>query len=461
MSSTNSNQPEVSRRTVVKGLGLGAVAAGAAPILAACSSSTTTTPSGSASASVGGKITIGSFQDPAMKAFREVYVKQFQQETGIEVVYEETSYDAWYQNSKSDGLHSTGAYDIYVMDDNWVPEFAAGGIIQNLDKLGFKPNPDILERGLEQGYWPPKSGPRLAAFKNDTPALYALVIIDDVNLLYYNKNDFATPPKTWDDIYNAMKAKAKPPTLYGWAARGVKGNPVVMTYLPFLNSYGGNFCNDDWSPGFAGPEGQAALVRLLSFLPYMSKSTPEFDTDQETAEMLQGNCMALTEYTGTAVNGVDNPADSKVVGMIDFATTPSQVKSGPAIGTFICGVASGAKNTAGALKFLDWFTSDKIQLQFAQNGGNAAVTQKALTDPTAAAKYRWLPAIADSVNNCVPKPRTPDEPKFEDILGTQLNLAIIDALAGGNPAQIAATRLKSAADQITALLQQNKSIYFG
>jgi multiple sugar transport system substrate-binding protein len=461
MSSSNSNQPEVSRRAVVKGLGLGAVAAGAVPVIAACSSSTSPSPSASGSASVGGKITIGSFQDPAMKAFREVYVKQFQQETGIEVVYQETSYDAWYTNSKSDGLNKTGAYDIYVMDDNWVPEYAAGGIIQNLDALGFKPNPDILPKGLEQGYWPPKNGPRLAAFKNDTPALYALVIIDDVNIMYYNKDHFATPPKTWDDIYNAMKSKAHPPTLYGWAARGVKGNPAVMTYLPFLNSYGGNFCNDDWSPGFAGPEGVGALVRLLSFLPYMSKSTPEFDTDQETGELLQGTCMALTEYTGTAVNGVDNPADSKVIGKIDFASTPSQVKSGPAIGTFICGVAAGAKNTPAALKFLDWFTSDKIQLQFAQNGGNASVTGKALTDPTAASKYRWLPAIADAVNNCTPKPRTPDEPKFEDILGTQLNLAIIDALAGGNLQTIAQSRLKTAADQMTAMLNQNKSIYFG
>jgi multiple sugar transport system substrate-binding protein len=397
-----------------------------------------------------------------MKPFRDVYVKQFQQETGIVVKYSETSYDAWYQSAKSDGLNGTGAYDIYVMDDNWVPEFAAGGVIQSLDKLGFKPNPDILAKGLEQGLWPPKSGPRLAAFKADNPQLYALVIIDDVNMLYYNKKHFDAPPKTWDDIYSAMKKSAAPPNLYGWASRGVKGNPAVMTYLPLLNSYGGNFSNDDWTPGFAGPEGVAALERLLTFLPYMSPSTPEFDTDQETGELLQGKAMALTEYTGTAVSAVDNPDSSKVVGEIDFLTTPSQVKAGPAIGTFICGISTGSKNTEAAMKFLDWFTSDKIQLQFAQQGGNAAVTSKALTDPTAASKYRWLPAIADSVNNAVAKPRTPDEPKFEDILGTEINLAIIDAIAQkGNYTQIAQTHLKKAAEGVQALLDQNKATYFG
>ena len=140
---------------------------------------------------------------------------QFTKETGIKVKYNETAYDAWYQNSKNDGLNKTGAYDIYVMDDNWVAEFAAGKIIQNLDQIGFKANPDILQKGLEQGYWPPKSGARLKDFANDTPALYAVVIIDDVEILYYRKDFFSGPPKTWDDIAKVAAAKAKPPNMYG------------------------------------------------------------------------------------------------------------------------------------------------------------------------------------------------------------------------------------------------------
>ena len=62
-----------------------------------------------------------------MVAFRDIYLKKFTAETGIKTKYHETNYNAWYQNSKTDGLQKTGAYDIYVMDDNWVPEYAAGG----------------------------------------------------------------------------------------------------------------------------------------------------------------------------------------------------------------------------------------------------------------------------------------------------------------------------------------------
>jgi len=444
------------RKEVIRGAAGTGAALGLAPILAACGSSSSSSGSSGGSSGGSGPITIGSFSDPAMVPFRDVFLKKYTQETGNVAHYNETNYDAWYQNSKNDGLQKTGAYDIYVMDDNWVPEFAASGIVQSMDKLGLKVNPDILQKGLEQGYWPPKSGPRLKAFASDTPQLYSLVIIDDVEMLYYNSDYFKSAPKTWDDIYTVAKT-TKPP-LYGWTARGVAGNPIVQTYLPLLNSYGGNFVNDDWSPGFAGPEGVGALERLFSFIPYMPSGVAAFDTDQETALFLQGHATAMTEYTGTA-HGVDDPSVSKVVGKVDFAATPSQEKSGPAIGTFICGIASGAPNPAGAVAFLEWFTSSKVQQEFA-GGGSAAVTGTALRDPALSKKFRWLPAIADAVDNSVPKPKTPDEPKMEDLLGTALNQALVQAISQKSGyQQIAQSHLTTAANQITAYLKQ-QGTYF-
>jgi len=400
-----------------------------------------------------GSITIGSFQDNAMAPFRDYFVKEFATKTGIQVNYNETNYDSWYQSCKNDGLNKTGAYDIYVMDDNWVPEFAAGKIVQSLDQLGLKVNPDILPKGLEMGLWPPKTGARMKDFANAKPELYSLVIIDDVEILYYNKDHFPQAPQTWDDIYAVAKT-TKAPDMYGWSPRGVKGNPIMMTYLPLLNSYGGNFVNDDWSPGFAGPEGVGALSRLFSFIPYMPDGVAAFDTDQEVQVLLEGKCTALTEYTGL-VQRVDDPASSKVVGKIDMATTPKQEKHAPPIGTFIASVSAGAKNPEGAVQFLEWFTSNDTQLEFARKYGGAAVTGTALNDPEAVQKHRWLPAIADSINNSVQKPRTPDEPKMEDILGTALNEALVEAIAAkSNYDAIAQKHLTAAAGQITDYLKQ-------
>ena len=401
----------------------------------------------------GGSITIGSFQDNAMAPFRDYFVKKFSDETGIQATYNETNYDSWYQSCKNDGLNKTGAYDIYVMDDNWVPEFAAAQIVQSLDQLGFKANSDILPKGLEMGLWPPKTGARMKDFADATPELYSIVIIDDVEILYYHADYFPSAPETWDDIFKVAQT-TKAPDMYGWSPRGVKGNAIVQTYLPLLNSYGASFVNEDWSPGFAGPKGIAALSRLFSFIPYFPEGAAAFDTAEETQVMLEGKCTALTEYTGL-VNRVDDPASSKVVGKINMATTPKQEKHGPAIGTFIASISSGAKNTEGALQFLQWFTSSEVQLEFARKFGGAAVTGSALTDAEAKGKHRWLPAIADSINNSVQKPRTPDEPKMEDILGTHLNLALVEAIAAkANYDAIAKTHLEAAAGEITDYLKQ-------
>jgi multiple sugar transport system substrate-binding protein len=405
-----------------------------------------------------GKIVIGAFQDNALAPLRDTFFKRFTDETGIKVQYNETNYDSWYQNAKNDGLNKTGAYDIYIMDDNWVPEFAAAGILIDLEAAGLKPNPDLLENGLNQGYWPPKVGPRLKDVANDEPKLYALPIDDDVQMLYYNSDQFSSPPATWDEIFAAMKDKADPPDMYGWTIRGVKGNPIMQTFLPVLNSYGGAFANDDWTPGFDGPEGVGALERIFSFIPYMPSGIVEFDTDQEIQVLLQGQSLALTEYTGLTQR-IDDPESSTVVGKIDCAATPAEEKSGPAIGIFNAGVPPSAPNTDGAIQFLDWFTSDDVQLDFAKTG-SAAVTRKALTDPSAISEARWLPAMADAVDNSTPKPRTPDEPKMEDILGTELNKALVEAIAAnGDYGGIAQKHLSAAADQMTSYLEQQGGYY--
>jgi len=55
----------------------------------------------------------------------------------------------------------------------------------------------------------------------------------------------------------------------------------------------------------------------------------------------------------------------------------------------------------------------------------------------------------------VAKPHTPDEPKMEDILGTHLNEALVQALQQkSNFHSIAQAKLTQAANEITAYLKQ-------
>ncbi len=195
------------RRQIVKGAARhGRRARAWRRLLAACGSSSSSGGS-SAGGSGGGSITIGSFSDPAMVPFRDMFLQASSRpRPASPSTTTRPTTTPGTRTPRSDGLQKTGAYDIYVMDDNWVPEFAAGGIVQSLDKLGLKVNPDILQKGLEQGYWPPKSGAAAEGVRErHARALYSLVIIDDVEILYYNKDYFRSPPVTWDDIYTSRR----------------------------------------------------------------------------------------------------------------------------------------------------------------------------------------------------------------------------------------------------------------
>ncbi len=225
-----------------------------------------------------------------------------------------------------------------------------------------------------------------------------------------------------------------------------------------MNSYGGNFVNDDWSPGFAGPEGVGALSRLFSFIPYMPAGVAEFDTDQEVQVMLEGKCTALTEYTGLAQR-IDDPASSKVVGKISAATTPKQEMHGPADrhlhrqrllgrqeyrrGGAVPGVVHLQRRAA------------RIRPQVRRCGGDRHGAQRSGSGEGSSLAAGDRP---DSVNNSVQKPRTPDEPKMEDILGTHLNEALVEAIAAkANYDAIAQKHLTAAAGEITGLSEDSRA----
>jgi multiple sugar transport system substrate-binding protein len=111
----------------------------------------------------------------------------------------------------------------------------------------------------------------------------------------------------------------------------------------------------------------------------------------------------------------------------------------------MAGIAASAPNKAGAQEFLKWFSSPSVQLRFARNGG-IPFKLSAFQDEEARKKSRWLDAILKCLACGVPSPRTSDWSKVEDILGTELNRALLER---GKAKQ----HLDAAAAEATAFLK--------
>lgn len=393
------------------------------------------------------QLTFGSYADPGVDILKDEFLPEFEKATGIATEWVEADFSGWLQKALNDGETKAGAFDIYVMDDLWVPRFAGAGYLANLEELGFRPDADFLPTAIDLGYWPPKTGLRQPGIDATAkPTLFSLPLVSDVQILFYRRDIFgANPPASWEDIRRIASQKSIPSKRqYGWVTRGARGNPIMNSFFVLLHDFGGAEFGENWQVTFNSPQAVEALEFYLSLLPYEPEGVAEFDSDQEGETLLQGNAFAATIWTGWC-RQTDDPSRSRVVNKIDFCVPPGKVNRVAKLGLFMTGIAASAPHKAEAVEFLKWFTRSDVQVRFARAGG-IPFKMSAFQDQQARAKSRWLDAILEAMTVGVPSPRTSDWSKVEDILGTHLNLALLDK---GN----AKGHLDAAAAEATAFLK--------
>lgn len=439
------------RRQLLKA-GLGVALGGT--LLAACGGSDsegTSVPAetgGATSAATGeGKVIIGAFQDGALTPFKDAIVPLFEQETGITVEFLEDEYGTFFEKAFNDGQSQAGQYDVYILDDPWIPQFASAGILEDLTDIGIETLPDMVEPFIETGYWPPRSGPRVRGFEDQDPRLVAVPFIGDLQTMTYRNDVFPTAPATWDELVTTAQAAMDSGAIkYGFVFRGVAGGPIVNSWFPLLYSFGSKYFDDEWNVTFNDDKGKAATEFFVSTLKSLAPpGVVEFDSDQEGAAILGGEAAAIIQYSGNAIKS-DDPAQSKVVGKLDFGVVPKQELAVAQLGIFISGIPVAAPNKDNALTFQRWFVQNSTQVALARAGA-LPVTKTAFADAEAVGKHRLLPVALEQANaGLVARARTPDYTKVEEFLGIALN----EALQAGTTGD----RLDVAAEQATEYLTQ-------
>ena len=121
MSSTDSGKGGVDRRSLLKG---GAGAALLAGLGAA-------TPAKAA----GKKVVIGGFVDGALVPFKDKIIPLAQQQ-GFDIQFLQDEYGVTLEKFFNDAQSGAGQYDLYLLDDPWVPQFGAAEVLEDLGAAG-------------------------------------------------------------------------------------------------------------------------------------------------------------------------------------------------------------------------------------------------------------------------------------------------------------------------------------
>ena len=344
--------------------------------------------------------------------------------TKVEIV--QAPYNNVFEQAANAGQSKSGAFDIVLMDDPWIPFFAENGHLEDLTPYFKKagkdgPDNDFLSKSLALCRNPYDSGPYIC-----------LPYVGNAQMFFYDATKFkeagVDEPKTWDDVLKAAKALTDKGggRYFGYVFRGGQGNPVVADFMPLFWSYGANLFNKDRSKvTIDTPEGAAAMKMFMALRDASPKGVESYNAN-EVGQALAAGAAASSINWPNWVATFEDPTQSRMVGKISYTGIPGGTNPGSSeIGHWTMGIMTAAKNKQEAFDFMLWATSPE-QIKISAGRGNPPVRTSTFTDPelTKQDKFRHYPVLMKAIQASTPRPRHPKWPEIENAFGIELSKAV-------------------------------------
>jgi multiple sugar transport system substrate-binding protein len=342
-------------RILTKRAGAAALSVGLVMLGAACGSS-----SSSPSASTPNSITVAVAYPSPPKALLDQFTKQ----TGIKVNWVNIGWDDL--QTKIAAAMSANTYFADAADVDWskVGEYEKTGWFEPLNKW-------FNVASLTSDF------PQLNTFVSDSK-LMGMPFDSSFLVTTVNKNDFAkagvtampTTLAAWTaDLKKVGKANgmASPLDIQFATAEGLSTCWYQMTA-----AFGGQVLTAQDTPAFTSPSspGYQAMAWLVSA--YKNGLVPKGNintTDYQgfTTEMAKNRVAAvMCDYSGSVASIYNVPASSSVVNQTEYVPTPGATGLGKNVANPDgIGIPKTARNVAGAVKFIKWFTNTENQATWA------------------------------------------------------------------------------------------------
>ena len=374
----------------------------------------------------------------------------YSQMKGTKVEIVQAPYDNVFEQAANAGQTKSGAFDIVLMDDPWIPFFAENGHLENLtsyfNAIGVPgPDNDFLAKSLAVCRNPYNTGP-----------FVCVPYVGNAQMFFYDGAKFAEQglpagPKTWDDVIKVAKAltDAGGGRYFGYVFRGGQGNPVVADFMPIFWSYGGNLFNADRTKvTIDTAEGAAAMKTFMALRDVSPKGVESYQADQVGRALAAGTAASSINWPNWVAT-FEDPSQSKMVGKISYTAIPAGTHAGSSeIGHWTMGIMSASKNKQEAFDFMVWATSPE-QIKISATRGNPPVRFSVFTDPelTSQEKFRHFPTLMTAIDFSTPRPRHPKWPEIENAFGIELSKAV----AGTITPEEALKNSQAAVEKITGL----------
>lgn len=377
----------------------------------------------------------------------------FRKKEGINVEIDILSLSELYEAIKDEALLSK--YDVFEVDEPWLPEFAETGMLSDLSKY-ISDNPNTID-GLIPGI--------LDVYAKYDNKFYVLPYMYGTQILFYRKDIFEDiryqrmfydeyhtelkPPKTWVE-YNAIakfftkKYNPESPTFYGTTLGGRYYSGALCEFLPRKWAYGAKAFDENGDVVFNSKETVKALKNYCESYKYASPTSPEHWWGEQVEEFSQGEAAMMVLFMSHATDITDR-TKSKVVGKIGYDIIPGRK---PLLGGWSLGINANSNNKDQAFKFISWTCCKDTAIPYTILGGSTPCVNL-YKSPELVSIYPWLPkslqSLSISKKRQIPKSdsgKVISERRYEEIIGEAVYKAITEQMTPENAISKAAACLQ-------------------
>jgi multiple sugar transport system substrate-binding protein len=355
---------------------------------------------------------------------------------GVKVDIETLTYDQMRDKLVSSFQSSSPTYDLIIVDNPWMVDFAKAKFLQPLDSRiastpdyddadFFKPLTDIATvDGVKYG----------VPFYN-----YALGYL-------YNTDDLAQAklevPKNLDELVSTSKA-LKVGDRAGIAMQPQRGYKIFEEWGNWLFAAGGSIYGPDGKPTLNTPEAKRALNAYIDT--YKTAAPPNslnWAFDEAFRSVSSGQAASMISYNWN-LPALNAPGSGPSAGKYKLAEIPGGKQ---VLGSWSWAIPTNSGASDAAWAFASWLTSKAHDVQRTEKGG-AAIRQSTLQDPAVlngplGADY--YKTVEQMLGNASPLSQGPSGEEMIQAVGTELN----EAVAGTKSVDDALAAAQAAAEKI-------------
>jgi multiple sugar transport system substrate-binding protein len=377
-----------------------------------------------------GKIVLAMTDVDAAKV--QPLLDEYKEANNVEVEVQQAPHDDLYTKLNLSLSAMTGDLDVVSLDDPWIPQFAGGEFLMNLDELldarGATVDTDFVPELLALGDFPAGSGHiGIPWVGNVQVYVYRTDVFEELGL---------AEPKTYDDVLAAAQAITDAKSgegLYGMGLRGQPTNPAATSFLPTLRGHGVDiFAADAWEPQLETEQAMQAITTHLTLAGLAPPGVENVGHAENGRNFYEGLTAQSADIWPDLLLQIFDPEISKVIDKVAIAPQPVQAgaKTSNMAGNWLLAIPNGSKNAEAALDFILWMTAPEQQKRLMLDQQIPATRISVLEDPEAVEKLPFLPGVLAAGRNALPRPRTPSYTEVETILGTNVASAIADQISG-------------------------------